>query len=35
MKLAKRIARYLKGTCDYKLRMELAKHVDGKIQLEA
>ena len=35
MKLAKRIARYLKGTRDYKLRMKPAKDLDGKIQLEA
>ena len=35
MKLAKRIARYLKGTRDYKLRMGPVKQLDGKIQLEA
>uniref|UniRef100_A0AAV1T9G7 Uncharacterized protein n=1 Tax=Peronospora matthiolae TaxID=2874970 RepID=A0AAV1T9G7_9STRA len=35
LKLAKRIARYLKRTQDYKLRMEPAKHLDIKIQLEA
>uniref|UniRef100_A0AAV1TDT7 Polyprotein n=1 Tax=Peronospora matthiolae TaxID=2874970 RepID=A0AAV1TDT7_9STRA len=35
MKLAKRIAQYLKGTRDYKFRMEPVKHLDVKIQLEA
>ena len=35
MKLVKCIARYLKGTRDYKLRMEPAKHLGVKIQLEA
>ena len=35
MKLAKRNARYLKGTRNYKLRIKRAKDLDAKIKLEA
>ena len=35
LKLAKKIARYLKGTCEYNLRMEMMKLSDGVFYLES